>query len=225
MKETGVALVICVLAMTLLMALGAALVLSTSTETLIAANFRIAHEGRYAAAAVLERAMADLSTIPDWSRVLDGSATSGFTDGPPSGSRTLADGVTVDLGEVVNLANCGRPAPCTDSQLDAITVERPWGINNPRWRLYAYGELDALLGPGNSLPRSQYLLVLAADDQAESDGNPLVDGSNPGNPGSGVIVLRGESFGAKGAHRAYEVTVSRSSSGVRILSWRNGSLP
>ncbi len=222
--ETGMALIVCTLAMLLLMALGAALVLATSTETLIAGNFRTAHEGRYAAAAALERAIADLPAVPDWSLILDGRAQSGFVDGPPRGVRTLADGRALDLTQIVNLANCGRVTVCTDGQMDGVTIERPWGANNPRWRLYAYGPLGALLAPG-VITSLQYVLVLVADDQAETDGNPLVDGSDQRNPGSGVVVLRGESFGPKGAHRGFEATVARGLLATRVVSWRDLSPP
>src|SRR5712671_2562876 len=71
--EDGIALIVCTLAMLLMMALGAALVLTTSAETMIAGNFRDAREGRYAAAAGLERAIGDLSAVPDWGPLPGGS--------------------------------------------------------------------------------------------------------------------------------------------------------
>jgi len=56
-------LIIALMATLLMSALGAALVLTTSSDALIAANFRTAQEGVYAADAALERAMADLGTL------------------------------------------------------------------------------------------------------------------------------------------------------------------
>ena len=53
--ESGIALVVALMTMVLMMALGAALVLITSSETMIAANFRVSQEAFYAADAVFER--------------------------------------------------------------------------------------------------------------------------------------------------------------------------
>ena len=93
------AIIVALMAMLLMSALGAALVLTTSSEALVAANFRNAQEGVYAADAALERAMADLASMPDWQPILDGSMQSGFVDGPPSGVQTLADGSLLEFGE------------------------------------------------------------------------------------------------------------------------------
>src|SRR4029450_8165473 len=105
-SERGVALMIALTAMTLMLSLGGALLLLSSSETAIAANFRATHEATYAADAVMERAFADLSRVPDWSPVLDGRMQSSFIDGPSSGIRTLIDGSTIDLAQITNLANC-----------------------------------------------------------------------------------------------------------------------
>jgi len=146
-----------------------------------------------------------------------------MVDGAPDGTRTLADGSRVSLEEVVNLANCGQTTPCSPEQMDAVTVERPWGRNNPRWRLYAYCPLQSLLPPG-AAPSPFYVLLLAGDDGAENDGNPEVDGGPPvggeaSNPGAGGLLLRAEAFGPGGAHGAVEVAIRRS---VRVISWREG---
>ena len=73
-REEGVALVIAMMAMLLMMALGLALVLTISSETLIATSFRNNGEAFYAADAVLERAMDDLVGLPDWNAPLNGLA-------------------------------------------------------------------------------------------------------------------------------------------------------
>src|SRR5439155_25453004 len=59
-----------------------------------------------------------------------------------------------------------------------------------------------------------YVIVLVADDPSENDGNPTQDGvvpcpCPPGNPGSGVLALRAEAFGPRGAHKVIEFTVAR----------------
>jgi len=66
-------------------------------------------------------------------------------DGPPSGTRTLPDGSTIDLTQALNVANCDHVAPCTAAEMDANTGMRPWASNNPRWQLYAYGKLTDML--------------------------------------------------------------------------------
>jgi hypothetical protein len=229
-REDGIALVVTLMAMVLMAALGTALVLTTSTEAMIAANFRNHHEALYAADAGLERAMDELPTVPDWSSLLDGSVPSAFTDGSAAGSRVLPDGSTLDLDQVLNLANCGKPTTCSAADLTGnATGDRPWGANNPIWRLYAHNRLDALT-PTGIIDSLYYVVVLVGDDPSETDGNPLVDGADPRtNPGSGVLALRAEAFGPRGAHTIIELTVVRSDAsgsgpsgqpGVRVLSWR-----
>ncbi len=212
------ALVIALLALVLMTALGAALVLTTSSETIIAANFRTAIEAFYAADAAAERAIGELNGIADWNAALAGSLRSTFVDGPPSGSRTMADGSTIDLVEVVNLANCGKVWLCSGAEMDAVTAERPWGANNPRWQLYAYGRLRDT-EPAGTIDSPYYVLVLIGDDPAETDGNPLQDGAGLSNPGAGVIAVRAEAFGPRGARKVIELTIARQA-GPRLLSWR-----
>src|SRR5438128_1772726 len=95
--ENGVALIIAVMAMLVMSALGVALVLATTTETIVASNYRSAAGGLYAADAIVERAMDDLLSVADWNVLLGATVQSAFVDGPPSGLRTLADGSTIDL--------------------------------------------------------------------------------------------------------------------------------
>jgi len=204
----GAALVVVLGAMLVLSAMGLTLALLAISQTYAAGNQRRATAALYAAEAGLERALPDLLRAPDWDVVLDGRVLSGFTDGPPAGTRVLPDGFQVNLGEIVALANCGVAAGCTEAQMNAVTEVRPWGPNNPRWRLFAYGPLAALLpGPG-VLPPAEYLVVLVADDTSEADGDALHDGRPPG-PGAGVVQLRAEALGPESAHRAVEITVAR----------------
>src|SRR5581483_2951388 len=170
-REEGLAILAAVLASTLLFALGAALVLLTIAETGTAASFVRSSEAAYAADAIAERVLPELAQMPDWTVVLAGSRRSVMVDGTPDGTRSLADGSIVQLEEVVNLANCGQRTPCSSEQMDAVTVERPWGRNNPRWRLYAYCPLQSLL-PADAASSPFYVLLLVGDDGAENDGNP-----------------------------------------------------
>ena len=69
------------MAMMLLTALGAAVVMVSSTETHIAGNYRNSQEALYAADAAVERVVQDLLLIPRWNDILSGTAQSGFVDG------------------------------------------------------------------------------------------------------------------------------------------------
>ena len=159
------AMIVVVLGTVLLSALGASLVMVTSSEAMAANNFRRAQESLYAADAALERALDDVRSASSWDLLIDGSLQSSFIDGLPSGTRTLTDGSTIDLGRWLNLLNCRKPTPCSAADLSTVSAERPWGSNNPVWRLFAYGPLRALLG-SDAVDSSYYGLVVVADNPA-----------------------------------------------------------
>jgi Tfp pilus assembly protein PilX len=206
--DRGSALVVALLSLLLLTALGLALALTTSTETAIATNQRMGQEAMNAADAAIERAMQDLLALPDWNRALSGTEQSGFVDGAPGGSRTLPDGTTVNLAELVNLARCGHRAACSPTEVATNSPERHWAANNPVWQLYAYGPVTDLL-PAGTVSSPIYVAVMVGDDPSETDGDPLMDGNTGANPGSGVLSLRAEAFGPHGTHRVLEATVAR----------------
>jgi hypothetical protein len=210
--EQGIALIIALMAMTLLMALGVALVLTTMTETKIASNYRDGTEALYAADAAVERVMQDILTVPDWNNILNGTVTSAFIDGEPFGQRTLPDGSKLDLTEATNVLRCGHVAACSDAEMDALTNERPWGKNNPRWQLYAYGPLNDML-PTETINSNMYVIVWIADDPSELDDNPAKDGaptaSGAANPGAGVLAMVAQAYGPSGVQRTIEVTLAR----------------
>jgi hypothetical protein len=229
-NERGVALIIALMAMTMMIAFGTALLLDTTTESKIAHNFRRASEATYAADAMLERVVADIGAVADWNALLSGATRSAFVDGAPSGSRTLADGTAIDLSEIVNRANCEKPSACAEDDMDRVTDERPWGLNNPRWQPLAWGRLNSLT-PAGSVNSPFYVIVMVGDDPSECDNNPIVDGGDPVlpcgtslslNPGAGVLSLRAEAFGSIGTHKIIEATVTRTEDAVRVrmLSWR-----
>jgi Tfp pilus assembly protein PilX len=207
-NERGVAMIIALMAMSLMIALGTALMLTTTTETKIVQNFRNSSESLYAADAGLERALDDMLTIPDWNYLLSGSSKSALVDGAPTGTRTLADGSVLNLAEVLNMANCQKTTTCSATDLTAVTVERPWGPNNPTWQLFAYGPLNTVL-PQGGINSPYYVIVMVGDDPSENDGDPLHDGVSQTNPGSGVLAMRAEAFGPRGSHKVVELTVAR----------------
>lgn len=208
----------------LLSVLAVGLLLATSTDAQVAVAFRNGLEARYAAEAGAHRAAIDLAMLPDWNGVLDGSVRSALVDGPPSGVRVIpgAPGAPpVDLDYVRSLADCGHGPLCTDAERDAVTLRRPWGVNNPRWQLFAHAPLEAMLTSDAARSR-YYVLVLVADDPAEADGDPARDALGPG-AGAGILRIRSEAFGPAGAHRAIELIVARPElpvPGLRLLGWR-----
>ena len=61
-----------------------------------------------------------------------------------------------------------RRAPAHASDLIADTSQRPWGANNPVWRLFAYGPISILL-PAPDVNSAYYIVVMVADDPSEND--------------------------------------------------------
>ncbi len=204
------ALMISLMALLLLTALGLALVLTTSTETMIAGNYSNGAEALYAADAGIERAMEDILTVADWNTILGGTATSAFIDGSAGGDRTLPGGGTINLNQVVNMANCGKLTTCSDADMDAVTVERPWGENNPRWQLYAYGDMNDIV-PTSTVNSPFYVVVMVADDPADAlPGQP--PDNDPAKDSNGALLMRAEAFGPGNSHKVIEVTLARTDS-------------
>lgn len=217
-SERGMALVLVLALVGLLTAATSAVITVTSTDAQIASRFRWGRQLEYAAEAGLHRALVDLKPLPDWTTVLSGVTLSSFADGPPSGVRSVPGGAFVDVDLEVALASCGRVPPCSDADRTAIVRARPWGPNNPRWRPFTYGVLPL---PGSTSALPVYVLVLVADDPAETDGNPDLDDISPAS-GAGVVRLRSMAFGPAGSRRAVEAVVARAATTprIRMLSWR-----
>jgi hypothetical protein len=218
--ERGVALIIVLLVMLTLSALALALALLTSTETRVAAAYRDGLEVLYATDAAVERAIRDLAMERDIDSVLSGLTTSSFIDGPP-GSRMLPDGTSTDLHSLTAMVSCGSTV-CSDDDLDAEGDDRPWGPNNPRWRLYAYGSVEAWASGPIRVPKV-YQVVWVADDPSETDGDPMRDGGGvegTENPGRGRVSLLAHGYGRTGTRRIVEATVMLDDDGARLVSWR-----
>jgi hypothetical protein len=205
----GIALVLAILVTSFLTAIGLGLALIVMIDRLATGNLRGSVAMLYAADAVIELAARDLSQLEDWNAALTGQSRGMFTDGAPSGERSIPGGGTLDLTTATNQLNCGRATSCSDAQMDANSKERPWGPNNARWRLYAYGPWGNM---GNIVqfarPADCYLLVWVADDSREQDGDATADAS-PDEPGHGILRLRVEAYGAAGLRRAVEAELAR----------------
>lgn len=206
--EQGIALIVALLCMLLLTALGMALTMTTITEKRIASNYRDGVETVYVADASIERVMQDLLTVPDWNKILDGTTTSSFVDGAP-GNRTLPDGSQLNLVQATAMLSCGKTS-CTPAEMDAYTNERPWGVNNPRWQLYAYGPAKDLIQT-DTLNTNVYVVVWIGDDPSDNDAKPTLDGDETAgaNPGKGVVAMMAYAYGPTGVRRVIEATVAR----------------
>ena len=230
MSDRGVALILVLLVMMTLSALSMSLALMVSTESRVAANYRDGIEVLYGADAALERVLPDLAAAPDLNAVLAGTTVSTFIDGP-AGTRRMPDGTFTDLRALTSMVNCGRPV-CSDVDLDEVRDDRPWGRNNPRWQLYAYGRLTELeASPSTSLGARGsrvYAVVWVADDPSETDLDPFTDGGPPmlpgvgseDNPGHGRLALLSHAYGPNGTRRVIEATVAKGELGFSVLSWR-----
>ena len=221
--QQGIALILALLVTSFLSAIGLGLTVVVFMDRLATGNVRASAGLINAADAGLELAAHDLARA-NWTAVLDGLEQASFSDGDPVGVRAIPGGGAVDLGAETNMLNCGRATSCTDAQMDATTDDRPWGVNNPRWRLYAYGALANL---PLARPTPCYLAVWVADDVAEVDGEPLLDGDIEGR---GVLRARAVAYGPLGSRRAVEAELARvcfgvpgeeiCQPGIRVQSWQ-----
>lgn len=223
-SERGAALVAALAATLLMLALGSALVLITATEVSIGGRYARGAEVLAGTELVLDRALLELQAVGDWNLVLNGTVVSNLTDGPAAGVRGVGD-VSLDLSVMTGTWRCGR-ASCSDAEQAAVTATRPWGSNNPRWQLFAWTPLDAVVA-GWRGANPVYVIVWVADDPAENDGDPWRDGVTPANPGRDTIVVLAEGRGAGGLRRVLEATIRRTRDpstdlpdGLELLAWR-----
>ena len=216
--DRGMALVLVLLCAMLFLALGGALVTVVSSEATISATFRESAVALNAADAAIVRVLPDLAAAPDLNAILAGAATSSFVDGPPQAPRRLPDGTSLDFPATTNVERCGQTA-CNDAQMDAVTLDRPWGANNARWQTYGSGWLRDLTPQAADAPPA-YVVVWVGDDPLETDGDPLTDDGDVNAPGHDVVLLRAVAYAAYSARRRIEVVARRDGGVVRITSWR-----
>lgn len=210
-SEGGIALVAVLLTMALLLALAGGLLQVTVTESRIAAHHRAGVHVLHAAEAVVERIRVDAGAVGDVDLLLAGPLVSSFADGAPGGSRSV-HGVTIDLTEITNLERCGRASACSEAAITTVTAERPFGVNNPRWRLFAHGWLHDLLG--SAVGPAVYVVGWIGDDPDERDGDPLRD-----TPGQGRLALRIRAYGPQGARCDVDVVLAGLPGRPYVAGW------
>lgn len=201
--ESGVALIIVILVGTLVFVVGLGLLLMLGIGQLVVRNHREAATLQAAAEAGIDLAADGLAT-DDWQVVLAGGAVAASADGAPAGVRTV-DGHVIRLDEETNLLNCAARTPCGPAERASNTSERPWGANNPFWRLYLFGPLRSLASLTHAPP--VYLMVWIGDDGRETDGRPETDGGDPA--GRHVVRAHAAAVGRDGARRAVTAELMR----------------
>ena len=224
--ERGVALLLVLLAMSFLVAVGLGLAVSAAMSRMTSANHAEAIALFNAAEAALELAAQELAAV-DLDAALAGLQTSVRVDGLP-GPRTVGTAASVDLVTLTNQLTCGRVAACSDAQVRQTTTARPWGVNNPRWRLFLHEPLATSILPASA--PSIYVVVWIGDDAREDDGDPTRDGAGAGQEGRYIVRARAEAFGSRGGRRAVEAELRRFClaaaegtvclPGSRVQSWR-----
>jgi hypothetical protein len=211
--EDGVALLTVLLMTTLALALGGGLMVVAVTEARIAGHYRDGLQAMYAADALIERLVAELHDAEDVSAVLSAPLTSTFNDGA-AGDLRIVHETTINLTELTEVQRCGRASGCSDAAIRAPTAERPWGANNPRWRLYAWGWMRHAIGAAEA--PAVYLVAWVGDDPAERDGDPLLDGSGEGR---GRVAVRVRAFGAHGTQRELEAIIAGVPDRPHLIHW------
>jgi hypothetical protein len=201
--DRGVALLLTLVTTALLTALAASLVIATSTETLISGSYRASQEAFYAADAALERAIHELSFLPDWTVVLaapPSNVLASFDDGAPA--------ATSPAGRSLSFV------ALTSDRQAASDAAGNFGVNRPVWRLYAHAPLQSVL-PAGTIAAAAYVLLWIQDDGGDGDGDAGTDSN-------GVVVVCAEAYGPAGARRRVEATIGRVGPGaVRVLAWRD----
>lgn len=223
MNQRGIALIMVVLFTAFLSALGIGLTMAVFMDRLANRNVAGSVAMFYAADAGVELAARDLARLADWSPVLSGAQQSDFADGLAGGVRPVPGGGAVDLTAATNMLNCGKTMDCTDLQMNANSRDRPWGANNPRWRLFAFGPMHHVAGLARPAPC--YLAVWIADDTRERDGDPSIDADEQ-EDGHGIVRVHAEAYGVEGSRRVIEAELARICAdgdclpGLRVQSWQ-----
>jgi hypothetical protein len=222
----GIAVLIVILLVAFLSARGMGVTLAFFMDRLAAGNMSSSMAMLYAADAGIELAARELAQVGEFDAALSGAAIGAFADGAPAGVRSIPGGGTIDLTAATNALNCGQINDCTDAQMNANSNQRPWGTNNPRWKLFVYGPMTNVAPLVR--PAMCYLAVWIGDDGREQDGDPSVD-SNENAAGHGIVRVHAEAYGFGGLRRAVEAELVRVCPlgpdqpclpGIRVQSWQ-----
>jgi hypothetical protein len=225
-NQHGIALIMVILILVFFSAVGLGVTMAFFMDRLATGNLSGSVATLYAADAGVEIASRELARAGDFDAVLSGNVVSPFADGAPGGVRDIPGGGQIDLTAATNELNCGKTDDCTSAQMDANSLERPWGANNPRWKLFVYGPMTSLTQLARPAPC--YLAVWIGDDGREQDGDPSRDAGDE-DLGHGIVRVHAEAFGRAGFRRAIEAELVRVCPaaeveaclpGIRVQSWQ-----
>ncbi|MCC7124594.1 MAG: hypothetical protein IT178_07085 [Acidobacteria bacterium] len=212
--------------------LALSLLLVLFVHHLIVRNHRDGVTLEFAADAALQLASLELETA-DWNAVLSGALQAPGVDGAPAGVRPIGPDVALDLAAETHVLNCGRRTACSEADRNATTMRRPWGVNNPHWRLFLYGRLASLAAWEH--PADAYVLVWIADDGRERDDDPDQDDALGMESGAGILRAYALAVSPGGGRRGFEadllracrplVTISGCRPGIRVQSRRDIRAP
>jgi hypothetical protein len=113
------------------------------------------------------------------------------------------------------MVNCGRPV-CRDVDLDEVRDDRPWGRNNPRWQLYAYGPSTVFRDGGARMYNGR---LGGRRPVGRPTWTPLPT-AGARESGPRPVEYHRTRLRAAGTRRIIEATVARDERGMRVLSWR-----
>ena len=193
--QSGIGLVVTMMAVLLMLGLTGAVIPLTTTETAVATNHRRSIQLLYAAEAALEVTISDLGKLRAWDDVLRmGRASSLWS---PATHVTLVDGMVLDLSDATRDLQGRRDA--TGAPLV--------------WTLLGSLSLDRLI-PFDVSPGPLVAVVWLADDPGDADGVALTDSN-------GTLVVYAAAFGRGLARRSIRAVIRRRDEGlVEVSSWR-----
>jgi len=207
-SERGTVLLATLMVMTLLAALGAALALVVSAESVTAANYESAQQSLYAADAGIERTVGELRLLASWRNVPASlSAWSDFNDGLTIAR--AADGASLDLAQL------------TLRRQTESNAMYPTSPDRPVWHVFGHAPMNQMIAGSAVAP--PYVVAWIADDPDDLDGDPATDTND-------VVIIHAEAFGVRGSRRAIEATIRREEamdaglpgitrSDVRLIAW------
>ena len=197
--ESGTALLLAMVLMTILGLLASVIGVTAQMEILLGARFAHGRQLGYAADGALGLALADLTTA-DWSAALLG-APSSFTDGNPLVARSVPG--------IGSLLFCCNQGSLTAAVARAANGGRTWGANTPQWRLYAWGPASGWTAGERGTP-PMMVGVWIADDPSDNDGDPTRDAN-------GIIQIFAVAVGVGEGRRGIRALAVRPTDEAGIL--------
>ena len=156
---------------------GLGLALTSALEPSITRHYEMANRVGNMAESAVVLAAHELAGVADWTPVLRGDWHSAVLEAAGDGTVVSVSPPDVTAGVLTSRASCGRDVPCSDAETAQVTEERPWGSNNPRFRLL--GVLPGRQLGGEPALAPYVAAVWVGDDPAEADGDPDADGGAP----------------------------------------------